>query len=194
MGIGLISLGEEFRRLYESRLRKGVGIMYQVRAQSWRETGFGCLRIVFGIVWSFDASFKWRPAFTDNFATYLIQAAQGQPHAERAWIYFWINVIKVDPHVFAYFIATAETLIAFSLLLGLFSNLTYIAGLALSIVIWSTAEGLGGPYISGSTDIGAAIIYALVFIALFLANAGRYLGLDGLLAQRLGRLRALASG
>jgi len=162
--------------------------------RSWRETGFGCLRIIFGIVWSVDASFKWNPVFINNFAGFVVQAAQGQPPMERAWIYFWINVIKVDPHAFAYLVATAETLIAISLLIGLFSNLTYIAGLALSMVIWSTAEGFGGPYVRGSTDIGTAIIYALVFIALFLANAGRFVGLDGVLAPRLGRLRALASG
>lgn len=152
------------------------------------------MRIVFGIVWSIDASFKWRPSFIDKFADYVVQAAQGQPRAERAWISFWISVIRVDPHAFAYCIATAETLIAISLLLGLFSNLSYFGGVALSIVIWSTAEGFGGPYMPGSTDIGTAIIYALVFVALFLANAGRYLGIDGLIGDRLGRLRALASG
>jgi len=168
--------------------------MDQVGVPSWREIGFGCLRIVFGVVWSFDAWFKWSPAFINNFAAYVVQAAQGQPRMERAWIDFWIYVIKVDPHAFAYVVATAETLIALSLLIGLLSNLTYFAGLALSIVIWSTAEGFGGPYIRGSTDIGAAVIYALVFIALFLAQAGKYVGLDGLIAHRLGRLRALASG
>ena len=168
--------------------------MQRVSARPWRETGFGCLRIVFGVIWSFDASFKWRPAFIDHFAAYLSQAAEGQPRAERAWIDFWIDVVKVEPHAFAYFIAVAETLIAILLLVGLFSNLTYVAGVALSLVIWSTAEGFGGPYMPGSTDIGTAIIYAIVFIALFLASAGRYVGLDGLLADRLGRVRSLASG
>lgn len=168
--------------------------MQQVGPPSWRQTGFGYLRIIFGVVWSIDASFKWSPAFINNFADYVVQAAQGQPLMERAWIYFWINVIKVDAHAFAYFVAAAETLIAISLLLGLFSNLTYVGGAALSMVIWSTAEGFGGPYVRGSTDIGTAIIYALVFVALFLANAGRYVGLDGLLGPRLGPLRLLASG
>ncbi len=38
-------------------------------------------------------------------------------------------------------------------------------------VIWSTAEGFGGPYTAGSTDIGAAIIYVLVFLALWFGHA-----------------------
>jgi nitrite reductase (NO-forming) len=37
-------------------------------------------------------------------------------------------------------------------------------------MIWATAEGFGGPYQSGSTDIGAAIIYSFVFVALLIAD------------------------
>jgi hypothetical protein len=35
------------------------------------------------------------------------------------------------------------------------------------VVIWAVAEGFGGPYGSGSTDIGAAVMYAVVFLALY---------------------------
>jgi nitrite reductase (NO-forming) len=34
------------------------------------------------------------------------------------------------------------------------------------VLIWSTAEGFGGPYTSGASDIGTAIIYAIVFAGL----------------------------
>jgi uncharacterized membrane protein YphA (DoxX/SURF4 family) len=35
--------------------------------------------------------------------------------------------------------------------------------------------GFGGPYMPGtSTDVGAAIIYSLVFLALLLVDAGRF--------------------
>ena len=37
----------------------------------------------------------------------------------------------------------------------------------MSILIWAVGEGFGGPYTSGATDIGTAIIYALVFAALW---------------------------
>jgi len=33
------------------------------------------------------------------------------------------------------------------------------------VVIWAAAEGFGGPDTSGASDIGTAIIYALVFDA-----------------------------
>ncbi len=102
--------------------------------------------------------------------------------------------MHVDPTVFAYLVAAGETAIALALILGVFSNLTYLVGVLLSIVIWSTAEGLGGPYQAGSTDIGAAVIYVLVFAGLFLSAAGLFLGLDRRLTPRLGRWGVLASG
>ncbi len=83
---------------------------------------------------------------------------------------------------------------AIGLIFGLFSTLSYIIGVLLSVVIWTTAEGFGGPYTAGSTDIGAAIIYVLVFAGLFLASAGLYWGVDRYLAPLLGRFKFLASG
>ncbi len=161
---------------------------------SWRFKGFGILRIVFGLVWAIDAWFKWQPDFINNFSSYLNGTLDGQPGWVQAWINFWINIVGVDPHVFAHLVAIGETAIAIALIVGAFSNLTYIVGVLLSIVIWTSAEGFGGPYVAGSTDIGAAIIYVLVFAGLFLANAGLYYGVDRYVTPLLGRLGFLASG
>ena len=153
-----------------------------------RGRSIGALRIAFGVVWAFDASFKWAPSFINKFSDYLTGAKDGQPQIVKSWIDFWVKTVNVDPHVFAHVVAVAETLVAIGLILGAFSNLTYIVGGALSAVIWATAEGFGGPYKPGSTDIGAASIYVFVFAALFLLAAGRYWGLDTKLRGRLGRL------
>lgn len=160
----------------------------------WRRVGIGVLRIVFGLVWGIDAWFKWQPAFVNNLTAYVTGDLKGQPGAVRAWIHFWHAVVGVDPRLVAYSAAAGETLLAIALIFGLFTNLSSIGGIILSVVIWSTAEGFGGPYQAGSTDIGAAIIYALVFVALFLARAGLYLGLDRRLTPALGRWGWLASG
>ena len=161
---------------------------------SWRFKGFGILRIVFGLVWAIDAWFKWQPDFINNFSSYLQGTLDGQPGWVQTWINFWINIVGVDPHVFAHLVAIGETAIAIALIVGAFSNLTYIVGVLLSIVIWTSAEGFGGPYVAGSTDIGAAIIYVLVFAGLFLANAGLYYGVDRYVTPWLRRLGFLASG
>jgi len=39
-----------------------------------------------------------------------------------------------------------------------------------SLLIWGTAEGFGGPYTSGASDIGTAIIYAVVFAGLLMLS------------------------
>lgn len=161
---------------------------------AWRRTGLGLLRILFGLVWAVDAYFKWQPDFHANLETYLAEGAEGQPAAVQAWVTFWLNIVGVEPHFFGIIIALGETALAIALLLGVLSNLAYLGGGVLSLVIWSTAEGFGGPYVAGSTDIGSAIIYVLVFVALSLTSAGLSLGLDAYLTPRLGRWGVLASG
>jgi thiosulfate dehydrogenase [quinone] large subunit len=160
----------------------------------WRLNGIGLLRILFGIVWGIDAWFKWQPDFINNFTTYLNGAQDGQPWPIHHWIVFWTNTVGIDPTFFAYATAVGETAIAIALIVGAFSNLTAVVGILLSVVIWTTAEGFGGPYVAGSTDIGAAIIYPLVFAGLFLSSAGLYYGVDRRLTAALGRFGYLASG
>lgn len=43
---------------------------------------------------------------------------------------------------------------------------SYLSGVLLSLLIYTIDEGIGGPYGPGSTDIGAAIIYVFVYVAL----------------------------
>ncbi len=71
-----------------------------------------------------------------------------------------------DAHAEFFISATRliETAIALGLLLGFARRITYFAGALFSLLIWSTAEGFGGPYTSGATNVGPALIYALVFI------------------------------
>lgn len=162
--------------------------------QSWRASAFGLLRIAFGLVWAIDAFFKWQPAFQTNFVSYLTGALKGQPVWVKAWIGFWVNVVNVNPHVFAVIVAGGETALAIGLIFGLLSNLAILGGVLLTLVIWTTAEGFGGPYVAGSTDIGTAIIYVFVFVSLFLSQAGLHFGVDRRLTPMLGRWGWLAAG
>lgn len=164
------------------------------RLLPWQRKGFAALRITFGLIWLVDAWFKWQPDFINNFDTYLTGSLEGQPGWVQGWIYFWIKIINVDPHVFGHLVAIGETALALALIFGVFSNLAYVGGTLLSVAIWTTAEGFGGPYTPGSTDIGAAIIYVLVFAGLFLSRAGLTYGFDRQLTPKLGRWGVLASG
>ena len=138
---------------------------------------FSVLRIVFGFIWFIDAYFKWQPSFFAGFLDYLTKGAEGQPVLVQSWIHFWINLVNIDPHLFAIVVAISETLIALGLIFGVFPKLVSYGGIVFALVIWSTAEGFGGPYVAGSTDIGTAIIYILVFVALILGHSWEGLSL-----------------
>lgn len=153
-----------------------------------QEKSFALLRIAFGVVWLIDASFKWSPAFLNNFTSYLVQGAQDQPMWVQAWINLWIKGVGVDPHLFAILVALGETAIAIGLLLGLLTEVTLLGGVLMILVIWSTAEGFGGPYVPGATDIGAGIIYVFVFIALWLGKSWRRYSLDSFLKEKINAL------
>jgi len=165
-----------------------------VKLSGWRADGIGTIRILFGMIWAIDAQFKWRSDFILNFVDYLKGGQAGQPILVKEWIHLWVDLVKVDPITFAYLAASVETALAIALLLGIFSNLAFIGGGLFSLVIWSTAEGLGGPYVAGSTDIGTAIIYTIVFALLFFSRAGLYRGFDRWLTPRLGSFSWMASG
>jgi uncharacterized membrane protein YphA (DoxX/SURF4 family) len=178
-----------------SPLRRTFTSSYHPIPMNWREKGVGISRILFGIVWVIAALLKWQPQFQNSFVDQVSAVQDGQPAPIQAWIAFWAHLISTNPLLFARIEATTESAIALFLIVGVFSNLTAIVGIFLSLGIWSVAEGFGGPYIPGhSTDIGTAFPYALLFVLLLFLSAGRYYGLDAWLTPRLGRFGFLAAG
>lgn len=160
----------------------------------WRLRVTVALRITFGLVWAIDAWFKAQPAFVQNFIGYLVQARASRSAALVSWLTFWLHIVKLNPPLFAYTVVAGESCIALCLLLGACFNLTCFAGVAVSILICWTAQGFGSPYGPGSADIGVLMIYVLIFVGLFLGNAGSICGVDEWLGKLLGRWSFLASG
>ena len=135
----------------------------EVRVTHWPKTS---LRVAFGLIWLIDAILKWLPGFRASYMATIMGQAQGQPGWLQPWFRFWIDLQHPDSAFFAYFVATIESLIAVALIVGFARKATYVVSIVFSLLIWATAEGFGGPYTSGSSDIGTAILYALVFAAL----------------------------
>jgi nitrite reductase (NO-forming) len=131
--------------------------------QSWPQD---FLRIGFGLIWLIDASLKWLPGFRATYASAVTTVSKGQPHWLKWWFDFWTRVQEPRPTSFAYMVAILETLVGLAIVLGFARKLTYIASALYGLMIWSVAEGFGGPYINGSTDIGTGIIYTLVSVGL----------------------------
>jgi len=88
--------------------------------------------------------------------------------------------------------ASTETYLAVALLTGFARRFTYSVGILYGLFVWSVAEGFGGPYMPGTTtDVGAAIIYSLLFIALLIVDAGRF-SVDRLIEKRLPAWRLIS--
>jgi nitrite reductase (NO-forming) len=161
------------------------GAAAQVRRPDWPKSA---VRVGFGIMWAIDAGLKWRASFRAGYLGMLTDASKGQASWLHPWFRFWIDLQRPWVTFFAYLVASVETLIAMALILGFARKITYISGAVFSLLIWSTAEGFGGPYTAQSTDIGTGIIYALVFVALLTMAAqfgpSRY-SLDWVIEKRV---------
>ena len=152
-------------------------------------------RLLFGVVFAFDAAFKWMPGYRHSFLDQLKQTAQGQPAFLHGWFHFWISLQSQAPMVFATLTALTETALALVLLLGVARRAGYIVGAVYMLLVWSVGEGFGGPYQSGATDIGTAIPYVVAFLALlvFSPPARRErLSLDKALVKRFAVWRFVA--
>jgi nitrite reductase (NO-forming) len=143
--------------------------------RSWPQDAF---RVAFGLIWLIDAVLKWLPGFRSTYVAAIKGAAQGQPGWLRWWFDFWVKLQTPRPTFFAYLVAVLETLVALAIIFGFARKLTYIMSAVLGVVIWAVAEGFGGPYMTGSSDIGTAIIYAVVSMGLltlcYYAGTSRY--------------------
>lgn len=129
------------------------------------------LRIAFGLVWAIDATLKWLPGFRASFGSMLDAAAVGQPGWLRPWFSLWTGLPHPAATALAYATAVTETAIAVAVLAGVARFLTYVLAGGYSLLVWATAEGFGGPYRAGATDIGTAVIYAFVFLGLIVLSA-----------------------
>jgi nitrite reductase (NO-forming) len=152
---------------------------------SRRLMGLTLLRMAFGVIWAVDASLKWQPAFQANFQQILSGVAKGQPGFLGWWFGLWQFVVSGRAPIFGLLTASTETYLAVALLTGFARKSTYVVGILYGLFVWSVAEGFGGPYMPGTTtDVGAAIIYSLLFIALLLVDAGRF-SVDHLIEKRI---------
>lgn len=162
--------------------RAGDGLSLARRAVSGPPAGWRLRAglLLFAALWGFDAYWKWHPAFLGHAEGFLVAAQAGQPAWISAWISLLIDTIRVvGASRFGFIVALTESFIALGLLLGVWRRGAWLAwtlwgGFLYSILLWSSAEGLGGPYGAGFTGnrgdvLGTANIYAMIFVMLWTA-------------------------
>jgi uncharacterized membrane protein YphA (DoxX/SURF4 family) len=153
------------------------------------------VRLLFGVIFGIDATLKWLPGYRDTYIGQMKSLAAAEPSLLHGWFHFWISLESSAPAAFATLVGLTETGLALVLLLGVARRAGYIAGLIYTLLVWGVGEGFGGPYSSGATDIGPAIMYALLFATLltFAPPARRErLSVDRFLESRLPWWRFLA--
>src|SRR5579875_3300447 len=139
-------------------------------AEAWQAVTRTALRVAFGLIWVANAAFTWTSGFAVHYVGFLHNAAQGQPGWSSWWFDFWIALVSPHAALFVWLTRIIETALALALLLGIARRTAYAAGALFSLLVWSTAEGFGGPYTVGATNMGAGIVYVLVFIALLVVS------------------------
>jgi nitrite reductase (NO-forming) len=137
------------------------------RVPTWPKSA---VRIGFGLIWLVDAAFKFSPDFRTGILGMVKAASTGQPSWLHGWFHFWISAVQAHPNFWAYGIAGLELVIALALILGFARKVTYIVTIFSALFIWGIAEGFGGPYSATSTDIGAAVMYAVVALSLLVLS------------------------
>ena len=140
-------------------------------SRTWPAVAAAGLRVAFGVVWAVGAALTWSPDFAVHYVGYLHNAAQGQPAWLAGWFSMWIALVTPHALLFTWLTRIIETTIALALLTGFARKTLYVAGGLFSLLIWSTAEGFGGPYTVGATNMGTAISYVLIFVALIAINS-----------------------
>jgi hypothetical protein len=127
-------------------------------------------RVTFGLLWAYDALLKFQPYFLDHYLDYLTSAQTdvGAGSWQGMWDQLWISAsAAIGANLVAMLVGVAEATIAIGLISGRGLRVLGPVGLALGLVIWSTAEKFGGPYSLGASTMmpmalfGVAIIYAL---------------------------------
>ncbi|HJP97300.1 MAG TPA: multicopper oxidase domain-containing protein, partial [Rhodanobacteraceae bacterium] len=124
-----------------------------------------------GLIWVANAAFTWTSGFAVHYVGYLHNAAQGQPAWSAWWFSGWITIVTPHVTLFVWLTRVVESALAIALLAGFARKTVYVLGALFSLLVWSTAEGFGGPYTVGATNMGAAITYVLIFVALIGINA-----------------------
>ena len=146
-------------------------------------------RLMFGVVWLIDGALKFTSGFVNTFPTAVQTAQTNAPTWLSGWYAFWLAQANANPTLIVYTVGVLELLLGIALLAGFLRKLAYLGGVVLSLLIWAVPEGFGGPYAGGTggTDVGAGVVYALLFLGLIVISAtygpSRY-SLDHLIERR----------
>ena len=127
-------------------------------------------RVAFGLLWAYDAVLKFQPYFLGHYLDYLATAQKdvGAGSLRGAYDGMWIALsTALGPRTVAVVVGLTEAAVAAALVSGRGLRVFGPIGIGLALVVWTTAEEMGGPFSLGVAAmmpmalLGTAILYAL---------------------------------
>ena len=199
-GMTVLFLPAEVLAVFVAISAAGLGVLltapetFRLRSPGGR---VALLRVLVGALWATDATLKFLPRAPPVLAYWLVVGAgQDQPGLSW-WFSYWAGVVGSNPALWWYGTGALEALLATALLLGFARRSAYVAGFLLSLSLWAIPEGFGGPYRSSTTDVGAGLLYALLFLMLLqmdsVSGPARY-AVDAALGRRWPSWRFIGGG
>jgi hypothetical protein len=124
------------------------------------------LRLAVGTILAVDATLQFLPGAPPQLA-YLLVVGAGQDQPSLAWWYsYWVGVIAQNPGFWWYGTGVLTASLAACLILGVARRIAYVVGFAFGLSLWAIPNGFGGPFVAPNTDVGAGLLYALLFLFL----------------------------
>lgn len=156
-----------------------------------------CLRVMVGAILAVDATLQFLPGAPPQLA-YLLVVGAGQDQPSLSWWFsYWASVIAGDPGLWWYGTGVLMAILATCLILGVARRLAYVVGFLFSLMLWAIPNGFGGPYAAPNTDIGAGLLYAVLFLILFQVDSAASparLAADTTLERRWPKWRVIGGG
>jgi thiosulfate dehydrogenase [quinone] large subunit len=156
------------------------------------------LRVLFGVVWVLDGLLETQAGVTPQVLSLLYQLnANGQPSWLTPWFNFWTPIVIHNAALMLGMLFLSEIILGVALVLGVARKLVYYFGVPYSLILWGLS-GFGGPYTPYSSDLGAPVMYAFVFLALIALEletgraASRFLSFDAIIERHLSKWKKLA--
>ncbi len=157
-------------------------------------------RLTFGLLLLADAVLEWQPGTYQVFDSIIYSNASVSPEPLRGVLVTVAQLVSHQPAIANGIVAALETILAVSVLLGLWTSAALLLSLPWFLGIWIIGQGVGLPFAQGSTDLNSGIPYLLVATLLWFGRSWERLSIwqwvhaDPALLPTRYRSAALASG
>ena len=190
----------EFAAMAMAFAAAALGVLYafpktfDLRSPGLRAAG---LRLLVGSILAVDATLQFLPGAPPQLAYLLVVGAGQDQPALSWWFSYWAGVIAGNPGLWWYGTGVLMAILATCLILGLARRLAYVIGFLFGLMLWAIPNGFGGPYSAPNTDIGAGLLYAVLFLILLQVDSvsgPARLAADATLERRWPTWRVIGGG